>query len=237
MPNLKFKPLINTIFIHIPKTAGMSLFGSVFDLDKFFSWFLGLNFKEEDKIIDNMEQYKSITLGHIYYKSLLEENYMSIKYYKKAFKFCFVRNPYDRIVSLYKYHKIQERLNLNFDDFIEILYTEFKNKTIPPIGLYNVKHFNKNSKLFHKYITGNQYNQMTKWIPKDIGFIGRYENLEVDVNTLLKILGYEGKNIIIPKLNFSLEKSNYRSYYKKDETIKYVRTIYKRDIIRFGYKF
>ena len=233
----KFKPFINTIFIHIPKTAGWSLYDYVFDLDVFFSWYLGVKLTKEDTTITNPEEYKSITIGHIYYKSLLDEKYMSIDYYDKAFKFCFVRNPYDRIVSLYKYHNVEKILKLDFDTFIELLYNEFKLKRVPPVGLYNIKTFHEDSPLYHEKITGNQYNEMIKWIPPDIGYIGRFENYEQNVNELLIILGYVGKPIKIPKLNASKGESDYKIYYKKPMTIKYVKAIYIHDIRRFGYKF
>ena len=237
MSNLKFKPLINTIFVHIPKTAGMSLFDSVLQLDKFFSWFLGLNKSIEDEQLNKFDHLKTISLGHLSYKSLLDSNLMDIKYFKRGFKFCFVRNPYDRLVSLYNYHRIEKRLGYDFDTFVKLLYEEFKAKKVPPIGLYNVKTFNKDSPLYHYQIYGNQYNQMTKWIPPDIGFIGRFENLESDINQVLCILGYTGPLVNIPKLNSSKkEKQSYKDYYKSEQTIKYVKAIYKKDINRFGYK-
>lgn len=236
MSNLKFKPLINTIFVHIPKTAGMALYDSVLDLDKFFNWFLGIGRSEEENKIINPEHLTAISFGHLYYKSLLESNIISSEYYKNAFKFCFVRNPYDRLVSLYKYHRVNDRLRLNFDEFVKLLYEEFKLKRVPPVGLYNVKNFNKDSPLFHKQIYGNQYNQMSKWIPSDIGFIGRFENFESDTNQLLKILGYTGNIIKIPKINVSKGEADYKAYYKNEQTIKYAKAIYKRDFRRFGYK-
>jgi hypothetical protein len=76
---------------------------------------------------------------------------------------------------------------------------------------------------------------MIKWIPPDIGFIGRFENLESDTNKLLKILGYSGDPIKIPHINVSRD-SDYKSYYKNEQTIKYVKAIYRHDIRRFGYK-
>lgn len=133
-------------------------------------------------------------------------------------------------------HRINKRLSLNFDDFVKILYDEYKDKKIPPIGLYNVRTFNKDSKLFHKDIYGNQYNTMREWIPSDIGFICRFEFFERDANELLRILGYKGPNINIPKLNKTID-VDYKTFYKNKETIKYVSKIYKHDITRFGYTF
>jgi len=233
---MKFKPLINSFFIHIPKTAGMTLHDSILDLKRNFGWFLGSEFDDkQDKSLNKIIHKGSYTLGHIHYKSLISENYLEKKIFKQSFKFCFVRNPYDRLVSLYKYHKVNERLNLNFDDFVKYLYEEHKNKTIPPIGLYNIKTFDKKSKLYHPKIYGSQYNCMEKWVPSDIGFIGRFENLDHDIYELIKILGYTGPNITIPKLNYT-KQDNYLNYYKNDKTINYVSKIYEKDFSRFGYK-
>jgi hypothetical protein len=161
---------------------------------------------------------------------------MSLKYYKNGFKFCFVRNPFDRLVSLYNYHKVQKRLGFDFDTFVKLLYEEFKNKKVPSVGLYNVRTFNKDSPLYHPFIYGNQYNQMIKWIPREIGYIGRFENLEYDVNQILIILGYTGPTINVPTINVSKKYKPTKDYYTDEQTLKYVRAIYKKDLIRFGYK-
>ena len=236
-PNLKFRPLIKTIFVHIPKTAGMALYESVFELERFFSWFLGLNKSEKDEKISTIKNLKNVTLGHLNYKTVLDSNIMSISFYKEAYKYCFVRNPYDRLVSLYKYHRVKDRLKLDFDNFVKLLYEEFKLDRVPPVGLYNVKHFSKNGPLYHYQIYGNQYNEMIKWIPPDIDFVGRFENFESDTNKLLINLGYKGSPIVIPHLNYSSsKKDDYTTYYINEQIIDYVSEIYKNDIMRFGYK-
>ena len=43
MDKLPYKPLGDCIFIHIPKTAGISIYESVLSLDRPFDWFYGLN--------------------------------------------------------------------------------------------------------------------------------------------------------------------------------------------------
>lgn len=232
MSNIKFKPKIDCIFIHIPKTAGMTIYESILDLKRFASWSLGTNDKA---YIDKMNSYGSYTLLHIYYQSLLDENYMENDFFKNTFKFCFIRNPYDRIVSLYKYHDIKNRLNYNFDNFIELLYNEYKNNTIPKIGLYNVKLFDKTSKLYHSHIYANQYRQQIEWIPNDIGFIGRLEYFDNDINELLLILGYKGPKIITQKINTSKDE-DYSLYYKNNKTRELIKIMYKDDFNRFGYK-
>ncbi len=233
--NLKFKPTIDCVFVHIPKTAGITLYESIFELDRSFGWFLGSDeHKGSDIKLEKMKKSGGVMLGHIYYKSLLEKDYLDKTFFNNSFKFCFVRNPFARLVSLYKYHQVKNRLKLEFDDFVKLLYQEWKDNKIPPIGLYNIKPFNKSSKLYHKDIYGNQYNQMIDWIPNNIGFIGRLEYFDEDVNKLLNILGYTGK-INIPKLNTTKE-VDYKEYYKNKDTINKTLEIYKDDINRFGYR-
>lgn len=234
--NKKFTPIIDSLFVHIPKTAGMTIHETILNLKRRFGWFLGSEFDEkQDKSINKIDSKGSYTIGHIYYKSLIDKGYLDKKFFKSSFKFCFVRNPYDRLVSLYEYHQVKKRLNLSFDDFVKYLYYEYKNKRIPPIGLYNIQTFHKDSKLYHKNIYGNQYNCMIKWIPSDIGFIGRQETFNSDMDELIRILGYTGNKLETTKINTS-RRENYLSYYINKETIKYVTKIYKKDFQRFGYQ-
>lgn len=231
---LNFKPLIDCLFIHIPKTAGMSIYDAVLDLHRSFGWWLGDPTKKGNDVkLDKMNNSGGVMLGHISYKEALKQSILDPKFYHTAFKFCFVRNPYDRLVSLYKYHDVKKKLNLEFDEFVRLLYDEYKNKSIPPVGLYNIKSFHKSSKLYHKSISGNQYNPMIDWIPNDIGYIGRVEHFDVDMNIILKILGYSGPEYISPKLN-TTKSDDYESYYTND-IIPLVNEMYKEDIQRFGY--
>ncbi len=233
---LNFKPMVNALFIHIPKTAGMSIYENVLELDRSFGWFLGDPTKKGDDVaINKMNTSGGVMLGHISYKSALNEKILNEDFFKHSFKFCFVRNPYARLVSLYKYHRVKDRLNLVFDDFVELLYQEYMDKKIPPIGLYNIKSFDKKSKLYHNQIYGNQYNQMIDWIPCDIGYIGRIENFDQDMNHILRVLGYNGPEYISPKINTTKE-DDYTQYFVNKKTKEYASKMYKDDIQRFGYK-
>ncbi len=234
--HLNFKPMVNSLFIHIPKTAGMTIYETVLNLDRSFGWFLGDTTKKgEDVEIKKMKTSGGVMLGHISYKSALNEKILNEDFFKHSFKFCFVRNPYARLVSLYKYHRVKDRLNLLFDDFVEILYQEYMDKQIPPVGLYNIKCFDKKSKLYHKDVYGNQYNQMIDWIPCEIGYIGRVENFDEDLNHILRVLGYSGPDYISPKINTTKE-DDYTQYYVNKKTKEYASKMYKDDIQRFGYK-
>jgi hypothetical protein len=234
--HLNFKPIVNSLFIHIPKTAGMTIYTSVLNLDRSFGWFLGDSTKKgEDVELKKMKSSGGVMLGHISYKSALNEKILNQDFFNHSFKFCFVRNPYARLVSLYKYHRIKDHLKLSFDDFVELLYQEYIHKKIPPVGLYNIKTFDKQSKLYHKQVYGNQYNQMIDWIPCEIGYIGRVESFDEDMNHILRVLGYHGPDYISPKINTTKE-DDYIQYYVNKKTKEYASKMYKDDIHRFGYK-
>jgi hypothetical protein len=276
---LPYKPPGDCVFIHIPKTAGLSIYESVLELERPFDWFSGLDKEELDLIIKNfqgmlknprslkdvdkdpataikyikkdlrsfqdMAKHSRIRswsrqgasmLGHIHYGELIKSGKLDKDYFDGAFKFAFVRNPYDRLVSLYNYHQVQKRLGIVFDHFVEILYREFQDETVPPVGLYNVKNFGHRSQLFHISIYGNQYNPMVDWLPKDQHVLICYlETFEEDVDKLLSMMGFSGKREAVPKKNKARKDVDYMDYYKDRRTIDLVNKIYKADFDAFGY--
>ena len=258
MSDLHFKPEGDCIFIHIPKTAGISIYESVLDLERPFGWFYGLdqNYlkhllskattkKEIALLRDKMRQsnlnewskHGASILGHFHYLSLIKAGKLDKDYFERAFKFTFVRNPYDRLVSLYKYHRIQKLLGLSFDDFVEHLSQEFQRDDVPPVGLYNIKPFAETSPLFHLDIYGNQYNPMVDWLPDNKNVLICYlETFEDDIDKLLNMMGFEGKRYPVPKKNKSRYDDNYLDFYTNRKTIDLVNKIYKQDFIHFGYE-
>jgi hypothetical protein len=266
--DLHFKPDGDCIFIHIPKTAGISIYESVLDLKRPFDWFYGLDQiylkaladelqvmlkknpdskmakKDLLSIRDKMRQSKlhhwpkhgASILGHFHYLSLIKAGKLDKDYFDRALKFAFVRNPYDRLVSLYKYHRIQKLLGFNFDDFVEHLSQEFQNDTLPPVGLYNIKPFAETSPLFHLDIYGNQYNPMINWLPNDQNVLICYlETFEDDIDKLLNMMGFEGKRDPVPRKNKSRYDDNYLDFYTNHKTIDLVNKMYHLDFIHFGY--
>jgi chondroitin 4-sulfotransferase 11 len=258
MTDLHFKPDGDCIFIHIPKTAGISIYESVLDLKRPFDWFCGLDLIYLQSLIDRAKTKKDVStlrdkmrqsrlhhwpkkgasiLGHFHYLSLINAGKLDQDYFDKSFKFAFVRNPYDRLVSLYKYHRVQKLLGYSFDDFVEILSQEFQGGNVPPVGLYNIKPFAMTSPLFHIDIYGNQYNPMVDWLPDDKNVLICYlESFEDDIDKLLSMMGYEGKRDPVPRKNKSKYDDNYLDFYSNRKTIELVNQIYKQDFIRFGYE-
>jgi len=130
--------------------------------------------------------------------------------YKDYFTWTIVRNPWDRAVSAYKnkaskkYGPWSKFNKLTFSDFI-------KNEIIEDS---------------HICIQNTQ-------IPHDIDFIGKFENLQEDLNFVcdkMKIPRQE-----LPHINKSKHK-HYTEYYD-DETKSIVAEKYAKDIEYFGYEF
>jgi hypothetical protein len=131
--------------------------------------------------------------------------------YGDYFTWTIVRNPWDRLVSVYKnkaskgYGPWRNFKNLTFSDFII-------NK--------------KGVKDSHTCVQKTQF-------PPNIDFVGKFENLQEDFNTVCD-------KIRIPRQQLPLiNKSKHRPYaeYYNDETREIVTERYIRDIEYFGYEF
>jgi hypothetical protein len=142
--------------------------------------------------------------------------YETLKY-QDYFKFAFVRNPWDRVVSCYcnkvlkgSHEGFKECFGKSFEYFVDYIDRQNLNKSDVHIQLQ--------SRLFPH---------------KDVDFIGHFENFEEDVHYVFSRLGIE--NISIPQKNSS-HHNHYSHYYNK-KTRKIIEKKYKEDIVRFGYRF
>jgi hypothetical protein len=102
------------IFIHIPKTAGSSIEHLLRDEGNYELDFIGVRNGR------STHHYMGIEL-----KMILKELYPA--YYK----FSFVRNPYDRLISEYFWCRIKDvghKFNKTFDEFLDYVEDVIKNK-------------------------------------------------------------------------------------------------------------
>ena len=160
----------------------------------------------------------------------------SLPEYQSYYKFCFVRNPWARLHSLYKqkiespwvgddnyYGVLRHRYGVKmdnsttFEDFIKFI------GKLP--NFFSESHFVPYHNLFR---------------PTEMDFIGRQENFEADIHHLISVIAPECKNIEIPQQNVSNQSiSNhtiYRDYYSK-RMKNIVARKYAKDIDFFNYKF
>jgi len=89
----------DVLFVWIPKTAG----NSVVDYFSSYNFERNANVNKLKKGFFFTKGFN--TFGHIDVKSLVREKIISDTYIQNVYKFSIVRNPYDRLVSLYEYHK------------------------------------------------------------------------------------------------------------------------------------
>jgi|GEM_PF-1047055 hypothetical protein len=143
--------------------------------------------------------------------------YYPVNVYKEYFKFAFVRNPWDRLVSHWQNKVVDRNLYasnielLNFENYIGFVSSNI-----------NLEYGNGHLRLQCKLIDLNH-----------IDFLGRFETFEEDLEEVMDIIGIEG---IIKKKNVSKRKKDYREYYTASTKDK-VAELYKRDISIFKYEF
>lgn len=212
------------LFVHLPKNGGTTV-------------------KEIIKKIDNpnigvlndfcdISHYKKICIE---YNNSPKEFliFSNMKNRNDFFSFCFVRNPWERVVSCYFWCKKNEErrrlwnnihypINLSFNDFV---------KMIPDI--IEKKYTNFNSLKWH---LSPQYYQIFDNKKQKIDYIGRFENFEEELKNIFSInkIKYD-KNYLKFKYNSTIH-DNYRNYYN-EETIKIINDVYIKDIEEFNYKY
>lgn len=206
------------IFIHIPKTAGRSIF-------------TGLN--KNNKTIHIPNNRTNITNN---YHSTLADAELFLPNIKDPFIFTVVRNPWDRISSWFFFRRKILLLSLkNFDNAAsrgkvinnksaieeeyKLMHHDFNQWFIK---YYNTEWDNTWFSLNHSqsyWLNGNKFS---------VDNVLKYESLESDVEFL---------NIDLPVTNQSKKDiSNYRDLYTS-KTKKLVSKIYEEDLDRFKYSF
>lgn len=206
----------DVLFLWVPKCAGTSVYTA---LVKY-----GCIQKRWEKPLQPFSNRGISTFGHVDVLQLIEQGVMTRRYFDQAFKFAFVRNPYDRLVSLFFYLKkikceeVPEQMS--FGQFCG----EVDRGEYPPVGLYN-------------YQGLNQCNPMASWLIGRDGrlladFVGRHENVRADFRKVGAMIGIDEE---IPHENRT-ERKPYQDYYTA-ETRAIVERVYREDFERFDYRF
>ena len=212
----------NFLYIMIPKTCCVSI-DSFLKKQQKYNYInihknTGIWSQEEISIINSD---KSLSFGHANLNSLLEKKIITYDKYETLYKFTVVRNPYDRLVSLYFYNKFNQ--DMEFSELIKKIYT--KKIIIPPLDERNIIFLEGyNTLQSHKFIS--QWNLQVDWIPEKCHIL-KYENIDNDFKNLCKVLDIDYETL--PVLNTTTSKlRNYMDYYN-DETIQMVNEIYAKD--------
>jgi len=170
-------------------------------------------------------------------KRYFESQHISVRKYKAElatnwndlFKFAFVRNPWDRYVSMFHYRKTTHEPELNLD----IEKVSFNEWLLELFNLYQEK-ISRNVTLGRSGFVGNQYDYLID-VEENlcVDFIGRFENFTSDFQKICQKI----KEPIRPLPH--LKKTQHEPYYTyySEEAKQAVQKMCWKDIEIFGYQF
>ena len=191
------------IFIHITKTAGTSIEKTLRD--------------ESCQLLPNtwdQQRVPHTPLNHLTLQELVDYGLLTSAQLNAYFKFCFVRNPWDRLISeIFCPWMSPYFSELSVDQRIRKACA----LATTPSGIAN------HLRLQQEFIQSDGL---------QMDFIGRFENLAADFNQVCRILGIAAT---LPHYNYSAHWP-YPEYYD-EESQALVAATYQRDIEAFGYAF
>ena len=146
--------------------------------------------------------------------------------FHKYYKFCFVRNPYDRLVSTYEYLKQggNKGSDLRICDLILSDYPTFEDFVL---GFLNKETIYRVNLLKPQYwFIYDEHNDL------QVDYIARFESIEKEYMHIIKRLNLKRK--CLPQKNKSRRESDYSSYYN-DQLKKVVFDLYQLDFNLLNY--
>jgi len=194
------------IFIHIPKTGGSSVKKSLCGID---------------------------TFGHCKAVDLFKQD---MEVWSNSFKFAFIRNPWDRLVSAFYFAKMEKSYwhdniskkkdghpdyetvkNMSFSNFIEDICSDRR----------KYKHVSfRNQRDFICDRSGRCL----------VDFVGRFETLESDFSYICGKLNRP--KLVLQRINVTSNRcANYQEHYKSKKEIEMVADLYREDLDIFNYEF
>jgi hypothetical protein len=165
------------IFVHIPKNAGQSI-------EHVFLRTLGLSWETRAPLLLRKNDRPDLgppRLAHLKADEYVKYHYVSPEMFDDYFKFCIVRNPWDRMVSIYKYLSFSRRQP--FKAFLTGTFSK---------SLWRKKHWfvaPQSEFVFDE-------NNLLK-----VDFVGRFENLQADFDHICQNIGLATSEI--PHVNKS----------------------------------
>jgi hypothetical protein len=243
---------LKVIFFHVPKTAGSYIQKN---LGQFYGFKNYNDISRYDNILNNIQEHmdesnillstnpwSDKTLGINKYFStstkIIKMIGLNKEMWDNMFKFTFVRDPYSRFISswnfvingfkhkntIIKNSKLDKSLNLsdNIKKYNELKYFIENKDNLTGIA-YN-----------HVFVTQTEHILNENNI-NNMDFIGKMENLEDDLKTVLNKFGI---NDIIHKKEIKVNKTEheyYKSYYDQ-EILDFVNTFFHDDFKNYNYR-
>ena len=177
---------------------------------------------------DTLNNYR-IHLGAYDFKRMLfaKKFLYSPEEFEARFKFVVARNPYDRIVSAWKYLMVGARartprgllMKWSFERFLSEIPRIWQSKGLRDLATHTAPIWGD--------ITDEEGGLL-------VDFIGKLENIEEDFSLIRDELGLKDKQF--PRRNVNREENRYRKHYNA-KTRKMVEELYGEDIENLGYSF
>ena len=220
----------NCLFVHIPKTAGKSI-------ESYFLGLLGLRWEDRAGLLLRANDDPARgpeRLAHMTAREYVEFGYLTQSQFDSAFRFAFVRNPWARLVSEYRYRK--HYLRFSFRDFVL--------HHLPPQSMRDT----------YRHILPQSDFLLNAGGELSVDYVGRFENLQSDFDAVSKLLQLEPAKLpyvdgasgaaLTPLervrellgMNREATHPHYSGYYDT-ETRSRVAELYARDIELFEYTF
>ena len=205
---------LKAVFIHVHKTGGTYISYMLHKYYGFTNYYLRrpdhdtfcLNKKKTTKYINYENRVHGVLL---YYKTSAYINKkmgMTPDKWNKYYKFCFIRNPYDKIISAWNHIN---RFNIPFKNYLLLMPicndVEYMHMFLPQVkNIINEKGI------------------------ININYIGKFETLETDFQNILHNIGVKN---IIHDVEKKMNKRNHKLFYEyyDQETLNIVNIILKED--------
>jgi mannosyltransferase OCH1-like enzyme len=233
---------LNSTFLHIPKCGGAYVRDKLKKCYGFNDLCRDIHVNHYDFVEDeyhyaqDKDKYCHSIRTKGKYRFFITHQDINIDKIKKSFKFTFVRNPYEKILSAYKY-----MIRCTHNNIIKKTQTHNTLENIEYLKDFNT--FLKNYKnvinisYSHAFIT--QYDQMCDFSGNiNFNYIGKTETLDDDLINVLFLLGVKNQE----HLKDNCENVNASKYdkpiyeYYNEESLKFVNEWFKIDFETFDYK-
>jgi hypothetical protein len=224
------------LFVHVPKTAGMSI-------EHVFLRLVGLTWETRAPLLlrgNDDPRLGPPRLAHLKAGEYVARGHLAAEQFESYFKFSFVRNPWDRIVSEYKYRGYPVKTNFKTYLFKHLPAPGWTDTYCHIVPQYDFLHDEAGRLL--------------------VDFVGRYESLQADFDKVCDRVGIPPTPL--PRVNRSLEDArpnslrelrkqlrraiwtrerehtfpHYTEYYD-DESREFVGRLFRKDVEAFNYAF
>jgi hypothetical protein len=202
------------LFLHVPKTGGLSMTEVL----------QGYQHDPDQYVTNRLLARVGIRVNHFLFSyrqrkfrrhtaAWQVQRWLPRPVFRGLFKFAFIRNPWDLLVS---YHK-----------FVMARPKHHRYARIKEMDFHNYIRFAVAKKVgFQKAFLSDSKGHLL------VDYVGRFERMQHDFG---EVLGYLGIDAKLPHLNRS-QRADYRRYYDR-RTRNLVKHLYRDDIDQFGYEF